>query len=385
MPDSQASRFKPTDVARLVHIPVVPKHVVRMRVCALLGALGLGLLAACSTTPGALPQAPTVVAERYVTLAHAAYELDSLATWQAPGGTPWLIASAKSTHQLVVFDADTGKRLRTVGQRGKDDGSFNRPNGLAVVGDLLLVAERDNHRVQVLRLPGFASLGSFGADQLRAPYGLWTNPRRDGSVDVYVTDSFMLGPRFDQVPPLAGLDQRVRRYQLRIDGTGALDVHEGGAFGDTSDDAALRMVESIEGDAARHLMLVADEDPRHLATLREYTLDGRYTGRALPAGTFDGDPEGVALWRCGRHGYWIAADQVGPVTRFHLFDRDSLALRGTFVGHTVAQTDGITLRTTPTPAFPAGAMFAVHADRAVGAFDLRDVAAALKLEADCLP
>ena len=69
---------------------------------------------------------------------------------------------------------------------------------------------------------------------------------------------------------------------------------------------------------------------------------------------------------------------------FHLFARDSLAHAGSFRGLRTAQTDGIALRTAPSRAFPHGALFAVDDDRAVAAFDLRRVAAALALPADCL-
>ena len=72
-----------------------------------------------------------------------------------------LIASAKSTHRLVVFDADSGERLREVGSEGAALGQFDRPNGVAVFGDMLFVVERDTHRVQVLSLPSFKPVGSY--------------------------------------------------------------------------------------------------------------------------------------------------------------------------------------------------------------------------------
>ena len=140
------------------------------------------LISACSTT-GPTPTAPLATAaaapelrtvlERFVSAESAQDELDSLATWPTEDGRTWLIATAKSSHRLVVFDADTGERLREVGGEGQAPGEFKRPNGIAVYGDMLFVVERDNHRVQVLSLPDFKPLGSFGEQQLRSPYGLW--------------------------------------------------------------------------------------------------------------------------------------------------------------------------------------------------------------------
>ena len=122
------------------------------------------LLAACTTapapkTPTAPPTAATaapevvVVPERYVSAETPADELDSLATWPGDDGMTWLIATGKSSHRLVIYDAEDGTRLREFGSEGSAPGQFDRPNGIAVYGDHVFVVERDNHRVQVLSLP----------------------------------------------------------------------------------------------------------------------------------------------------------------------------------------------------------------------------------------
>ncbi|MCD9027531.1 phytase [Luteimonas sp. BDR2-5] len=356
-------------------------------------ALLLAWLAGCTTTGQGAQSPPSVatptglpaVVERYLTPALDGAELDSLATWPTPDGATWLIASAKRSHELLVFDADTGHRLRTVGGKGEAPGAFNRPNGVFVHGDLLLVSERDNHRVQVLALPDFAPALLFGTPELRSPYGLWAHETAPDTLEVYVTDSFMEGPDFRRVPPFDQLDRRVRRYRLDGDAHEGLRVTALGSFGDTRERTALRIVESIAGDPASGRLLIADEDMRHEATLREYTFDGQPTGRALPGGTFLLEPEGIALWACtADSGYWIVADQVSPLTVFRLFDRQSLAPAGAFTGTTVDGTDGIALHPSPTRAFPGGALFAVHADRAIGAFDLRDIVATLQLDPACV-
>lgn len=381
-----------------MHAYLDARTVVRPRLYALAAIAMPLLLAACMhATPGAdaaagnhataappVP-APVVVEEHYLSAPWAEDELDSLAVWTAsPDDAVWLIATAKSSHRLVRFDADTGARLGEVGGLGAEAGRFRRPNGIAIHGDLLFVAERDNRRVQILRLPGFTPLGSFGEESLRAPYGLWVRPLAADTFDVYVTDNEMRGERYDIVPPLAELDRRVWRFRLRLPADGGPVVETRMHFGDTSEEGALRMVESIAGDAEHDRLLIADERmPR--STLREYTLDGRATGRAVPENMFGFEAEGVVLWACGpRDGYWLAVDQLSPQTLFHLFARDSLAHVGSFRGLRTAQTDGIALRTAPSRAFPRGALFAVDDDRAVAAFDLRRVVAALALPADCL-
>ena len=334
----------------------------------------------------ALPTAGEAVRvrEAFVTAPLPALEIDSVAAWIAPDGSPWLISTAKETHQLVVHDGDSGAFVRTVGRRGTAPGEFDRPNGIAVFADRVFVVERDNHRVQVLSLPDFAPLAMIGADDLRSPYGLWLHETAPGRLELFVTDSFMADFRTETVPPLAELDQRVKRYRVSLDTpvpTAALLGH----FGDTTDAGALRMVESIAGDPPQDRLLIAEEDIRVGTTLRVYRMDGTYTGQDLPPRHFRAQAEGVALWSCpDDSGYWITADQSSDRTVFHLFDRRTLDFVGSFAGNQVALTDGIWLHAIATQRFPGGALYAVHDDKSVTAFDLRDVARTLGLAADCV-
>lgn len=324
-----------------------------------------------------------LVEEAFMTELNRADEIDSVAAWVAPEGATWLISTAKASHQLVVFDGSNGKLLRRVGERGEAPGRFNRPNGIAVYGDLLFVIERDNHRVQVLRLPDFTPLATFGENELRSPYGLWLNPIDSETLELFVTDSFMADYKTELVPPLTELDQRVKRYRLSLDGD-AISAQLKQHFGDTSEVGALRMVESIAGDVTHDRLLIAEEDTRVGTTLRVYTLAGDYTGIDMPSKRFKAQAEGVVLWACDDgSGYWLAADQSTQNTVFHVFDRASLDYRGSFAGRTVALTDGIVLHRAVSTRFPAGALFAAHDDQGVGAFDWRDIARTLKLREHC--
>ena len=357
----------------------------------LLGGLCAALLAACSTAPlhTSTPPAPpprtaadATIAEAWVSDPVAGDELDSLVAWPAEDGQVWLIATAKATHHLAIYDADTGQRLRTVGTSGSAVGQFNRPNGIAVFGDLLFVAERDNHRVQVLQLPGFVSLGMVGEDILKVPYGLWLRETGPDELEMFVTDSFMTDFRTRELPPMAELDQRVKRFEVHVGDDGKLQSRYLGSFGDTTEAGALRMVESIAGDSANDRLLIADEDRRVGSTLREYNLEGMYRARSLPP--FDADAEGIALWACDAgEGYWIGVDQLQP-TIFRIFDRTTLKPVKTFSGQVVANTDGQVLYAVGTPRFPAGALYTLHDDKAVAAFDLRDIVRTLGLSDHCM-
>ncbi len=320
------------------------------------------------------PPASHVVPELYESVRLPEENLDSLAGWE-PGG--WIVATAKATHRLIVFAAADGSRVRTFGELGDGPGQFRRPNGVAVVDDLLLVTERDNRRVQVLRLPDFVTVSFVGVGVLRAPYGIaaFRSPR---GIEVYVTDSY-LDPE-GRVPPAAALGERVRHFLL-TEGHGTVDGRLVRSFGDTSGSGVLHVVESIAADPERHRLLVADEW-EGARDIKVYDLDGRFTGVVVGRGAFTAEPEGLALVRLGEGGFWIAADQDKTRTRFLVFDRVSLEPLGFFTGTTVANTDGIALLGGGLGGRASAGLVAVNSDASVAAFPLTSILQAIRWTGD---
>ena len=325
----------------------------------------------------------TTVTEAWLSAMTPGDNIDSPAAWTSPSGQVLVIATAKATDRLVVYDGASGETLRHVGRAGTAEGEFDRPNGVAVVDDLLFVVERDNRRVQALRLPEFSHVASFGSDELDKPYGIWINRGAD-SYEVYVTDAYMAGEDAqgeDIVPPLAGLDRRVHRFAVSRSGDG-LSVRSLGAFGDTSPKGALRVVESLWGDPANDRLLVAEEDETHANEFKVYDLQGRFTGRTFGADFLQAQAEGIMLKACADGGgWWVTTEQGKGRTVFHLFDRATLAHVGAVAGESVANTDGIWLHDAPSQRFPDGVLYAVHDDQGVVALDWRDIAGALDLPA----
>lgn len=131
---------------------------------------------------------PVLVNEAFATPMTPDDNIDSVASWSSPDGDVLVLATAKSTHRLVVYDGFTGEFVRHVGEPGVGRGEFDRPNGIAVADDLAFVVERDNRRVQVLQLPGMETVAMFGSDVLELPYGLWVHAVGDG-YELYVTDA----------------------------------------------------------------------------------------------------------------------------------------------------------------------------------------------------
>jgi 3-phytase len=317
-----------------------------------------------------------VVPETYESPRLNGDNVDSLAVW-APGG--WLLATAKASDSVVVLDVASGAVVRRLGGSGSGPGQFRRPNGIAVVGDLLVVVERDNRRVQVLALPELTTLGFVGADVLRFPYGVAAFAASAGRYELYVTDSYQRPD--DTVPPEAELGERVKHFRVEREGA-TLRSTLVESFGATSGAGVLHVVESIAADPPADRLLIADEADGH-HDIKVYSLAGDFTGQVLGHGLFRAEPEGIALIGCGDGGYWVTTDQQKERTVFYLLDRTTFAVRGSFNGNVVANTDGIVTATGPVKGFPAGAVFAVHLDVSVAAFAWPAIAEKLGLPAPC--
>jgi 3-phytase len=319
--------------------------------------------------------------ESWMTTRDTLDNIDSPAVWHGPDGQHWVLSTAKATDVLVVNDASTGAFIRRLGASGTGRGQMQRPNGIAIAGNLAFVVERDNHRVQVFRLPGFESLGTFAEKDLRLPYGLALYAETPDRYMVYVTDNYEMPD--ESVPPDSLLGQRVRQYRVTVTGAG-LRAEPIRAFGATSGPGVLKVVESIALDLPNRRLLIAEE----LETgshIKVYTPEGKFTGQLIGQGLFPHQAEGIILYACGdTAGYWVTTDQDLTVNTFHVFDRTSLRHVGSFRGDSTLNTDGIALTQRGFGNFPSGAFYAVHNDGNVAAFSWAAIADALGLRKDCV-
>ena len=323
----------------------------------------------------------TVVQERWISAWNIVSNLDSPALWRGPEEI-WVVSTAKGTHDLWVHDATDGTLLHRVGGRGDGPGRFDYPNGIAIVGDLLLVVERDSHRVQMLSLPDFRSMGSFGADELIRPYGIALFSRDDGTLAVFVTDSYGIELNVPGLASLTGdFTRRVKELRLQLGSDGVPEASFVQAFGQGEGPGALRVVESIQVDEEHGVLLIADELNLELEL---YDLEGEYLDRTVGAGLYRyGEPEGIALYRCGPDGYWILTDQGKSRSVFHVLDRQTFQHLGSFAGRITANTDGVWLDQGEVPGLGRGILLASHLDGGVAAFAWDDIGTALGLRTGC--
>lgn len=323
-----------------------------------------------------IPADAVVISESFFTVRNEADNVDSPAVWHGPSGENWLIATAKETHVLLVYDASSGEFISRQCEPGNGPGQLMRPNGIAVIDSLLFIVERDNHRVQLIKLPGFTHVGFVGENELIRPYGITIFTNDSGSYTMYITDNY---EKNEAIPPDNELGERVHEYTVAVS-DGVLISNLEKKFGDTAGNGVLRKVETLYADPANDLLLVCEELTESMS-VKVYRLDGTFTGTEIGKNEFEFEPEGIALYQTGTDtGYYIITDQDMQLNRFHMYDRKSFNFLGTFYSEGTKNTDGVWLTQQSFGRFPGGAFYAVHDDGNVGAFDLEEILSKMNLE-----
>lgn len=322
-----------------------------------------------------------IVTEVFHTSRDEGDNVDSPAVWHGPDGQHWLLATAKEGNTILAYDASNGNFIQRFGDGGSGVGQFERPNGISVIDDLMLVVERDNQRISVYSLPDFSSIGFMTHEDLRLPYGLASHRNNDGSYELYVTDNF--NPSLEGYPPEEELDERVHHFRFRVINTTLTSEHVG-TFGEIGGPGLLTKVESIAFDPEHERILIADEAFSQ-RNVKVYAPDGTFTGEIIPSTWFSSEPEGIALYACDNgDGYWIITDQhPSPENKFEVFDRISLQHLGTVKTQMTLNTDGIWLTQRGFGPFAKGALFPVHDDGSITAISWADIASGLGLTLDC--
>jgi 3-phytase len=325
---------------------------------------------------------PEVVAikEAFTTLRDESDNVDSPALWHGDDGQNWLLATAKASDVVIVYDAATGEKISQFGQKGNGLGELSRPNGIAVIDSFAVIVERDNHRIQVFSLPECKPIGTFGEAFLRLPYGL-TIDHFDGKYHLYVTDNYETPE--EETPPADSLGQRVHHFVFTVENN-QLSAEHIKAFGDTSGEGVLYKVESLLLDRSFNRLFIADEHEEH-RNVKIYDAEGIFTGRIIPHNYFFYEPEGIVLWECeaDSSGYYLMVDQGKINNTFQLFDRKTLEYIGGFGGEITRNTDGIAITQKAFGDFKHGAFYPVHNDGSLTAISWEDIAKVFNLRVLC--
>ncbi|MDZ7691796.1 MAG: hypothetical protein U5K69_11835 [Balneolaceae bacterium] len=126
-------------------------HLIHSYIFRILFVITLTITAACEKqeTKSEESSATVVLKEVFHTDRDEGDNVDSPAVWHGPDGQHWLLATAKEGDTIIASDATDGSLIQRFGGSGTGSGQFERPNGIAVIDDLVLVVERDNRRIQV--------------------------------------------------------------------------------------------------------------------------------------------------------------------------------------------------------------------------------------------
>lgn len=342
--------------------------VIHATLLATVAALRLTQMAAAAETPS------VSIPEIFRTQDWTGADVDSVAAWRGPDGSALLFITAKSANEIYVCNGLTGEYLKTVGEPGAGLGQLQRPNGIAVVDDLLFVVERDNRSIQVFQIPQMKPITSFGESVLINPYGL-TVFRSGDRYEMYITDDYF-ARRPGRLPKEA-FGARVKQFRIERR-NGKLDVRFVRLFGETSGEGALRKVESILAEPARDRLLICDETANDI---KVFNLDGRYL-ETVAQGVIEFEPEGLILYedKSAPGGGWLmTADQGTAETILRVLSRDGKRhVMDITAKPTLANTDGITLLPGELGPFKKGVLYCVHNDKRVQAYSWSDVLEALK-------
>lgn len=346
--------------------------------------LSLTQMASCQQNATNNDELP-VLKEAFHTDRDEGDNVDSPAIWHGPDNQHWLLTTAKEGNAIIAYDATDGSFIERFGESGSGKGQFERPNGIAVIDDLMLVVERDNQRVQVFKLPEYESLGYFGneglEDPLLYPYGITVDRTEENTYELYITDNY--NPYMEGYPAEGELEDRVHHYRFTVNGN-SIESEQLNIFGEVYNEGALHKVESLWTDREYNRLLIADESyPQR--NIKVYDLEGNFTGDIIPKEYFNYEPEGIALYKCDDgSGYWIMTDQdESSDNKFQVFDRETFDYIGGFRGEITRNTDGIWLTQQSFGDFDQGAFYPVHDDGSVTAIGWGEIAEALSLERSC--
>lgn len=351
-------------------------------------------LGSCGKNPEQVPEKETKLvadssnSDKYPLLVEAALShwndsdnVDSPALWMTPDGDTWIIATTKSTHQLIIYD-ENGETLDRQCKPGSGKNELMRPNGIWVLDNYCFVVERDNHRVQIFELPGFTHRGFIGEDKLTKPYGMAAYRDDSGNIQIYITDAYEIVE--DEIPADSLLGKRVLHYELSNQNTENADWVFDNKFiryiGATEGEGTIKIPESIYADPTTNTLMIAEEyEP--ITSVLVYSLDeGKYV-KTLGSGLFRYQSEGIALYDCGEgKGYWFFTDQDEGDNTFHIYDRETHDYITSFKSETTQNTDGVWLAQVEPDGYPMGIFIPVHDDGGIGIFSIEKLFEELKLK-----
>lgn len=233
------------------------------------------------------------------------YNLDSIAVYNKK-----IYITCKSKNTILVLNLKGGF-IRFIGNN-----LFNRPNGILILDNFMFITERDSHRIHLYDLDKNVSIGVYGSNILKYPYGI-KGFKIKGIYNIYVTDNKL---------------KKVFNFNFKIINN-KFYFKFIKSFGNN-----LKKLECLCVDKNYNRILISDEEEKNIQI---YNLNGQYL-KTIGNKMFLGDPEGMDLYKINEEeGIYITTDQTRNNNRFHLWDRKTLQYKETIYNKYVTNTDGI--------------------------------------------
>ncbi len=252
---------------------------------------------------------------------------------------------------------------------------IDRPNNVDIVERGVVVTERIARRLRLISLrgdgqpqdvTGEADVFAHEKGEKGAPMGLAVWQPEPGRFEAIVSPKE--SPRWR---PLQRLELTWRDSELdRMDArpTGRLGAYSGDPEGE---------IEAMVIDRERGILFYADES----AGLRAWSLREDRALAFFGQTGYQGDREGLAIWRRGRQVLLVSSDQIEGGSRLHIWDvtRPESPRRIAVIPTVSDETDGLEICAKPLgPEFPAGILVMMDSDdRRFEIYDLRSLAARL--------
>jgi 3-phytase len=274
----------------------------------------------------------------------------------------YVVATAKQTHQLYVYDAIKGAILKKIGSKGVKKLQFHRPNGIGLYKKICFVVERDNQRIQILKLPDFKFVGFITHASIKKPYGISIQKISTNYIKLFITDNTTLFSK-----------KRIHIFHLRFY-KNTITYHYDPLFFVSSHvkkNDLPRKMESIFVDPAYDRVYVADEFSHKIRVYQLSTAKLLFHKIKLHA-----EPEGIGMYALNeKEGYLIfTAQSMSPKKNiFYVYDRRTLTYISKFSGQQTSNTDGIVVTNIGYGPFKRGVFVAVHNDQAISLFNWEDI------------
>jgi 3-phytase len=245
---------------------------------------------------------------------------------------------------------------------------MDRPNNVDIVQSVAAVSERIQRRLRLVSIrpngtpqdvTGETAVFAHEQGEKGAPMGLAVWSPVPGIYEAVVSPKE--SPRWR---PLQRLSISMESQRMNAQPVGRLGVYSGDPEGE---------IEAMVIDRERGILFYADE----LSGIRAWDLRADRALSHFGLTGYEGDREGLAIWRRGGRTLLVSCDQIEQASRLHIWDvtNPSRPVRIATIPTVSDSTDGIEISTEAvSPKYPAGILVMMDSDdRRFQIYDLRDL------------